>query len=339
MVEISHNHTTSDTSNNTPVNRAYIQQLYHHGVIDASGYQFAIKTLFPSQQWALWMMRLAIGLGTSLLLIGILFFFAYNWQDMSMLSKFSLIQGAMILSVIGAWWVGFHHLLGQCLIVSASVLIGVFFAVFGQIFQTGADAWQLFAVWAVLMLGFIAVSRSPIQWVLQWVVTGVALYFWLGQAIHWGNYDWRSAGIPAILTFYTAGVWGMQMLMQQRWSWLQSTWLYRVVVMVVFILALLTFCMALFTEHGVFALIAVCVVGGFFWWYYTRQADLLLQILSITAWTLMAWIYSCYHVVNNMWGDEIAAVALMLLITIGLTLVAFKLTMGLKHRHEQVVEG
>jgi uncharacterized membrane protein len=60
----------------------------------------------------------------------------------------------------------------------ALLAIGGLFAYFGQTYQTGADPWQLFAIWAALALPFCIAARSDVLWA-PWaliVMTGISLW-------------------------------------------------------------------------------------------------------------------------------------------------------------------
>jgi hypothetical protein len=60
----------------------------------------------------------------------------------------------------------------------ALLAIGGLFAYFGQTYQTGADPWQLFAVWAALALPLCIAARSDVLWA-PWalvVMTGISLW-------------------------------------------------------------------------------------------------------------------------------------------------------------------
>lgn len=60
--------------------------------------------------------------------------------------------------------------------------MGVFWAVFGQIYQTGADAWQLFALWAACIAPWLPIRPATALWAL-WVTTlNIALALWSRQA-------------------------------------------------------------------------------------------------------------------------------------------------------------
>jgi uncharacterized membrane protein len=47
---------------------------------------------------------------------------------------------------------GLESAIGKAAQIGASVLVGVFLAIFGQVYQTGADSWLLFAARAGLIL-------------------------------------------------------------------------------------------------------------------------------------------------------------------------------------------
>src|SRR5699024_11365250 len=43
------------------------------------------------------------------------------------------------------------QLIRQLLLLIASIITGSLLALFGQVYQTGADTWQLFFAWAILI--------------------------------------------------------------------------------------------------------------------------------------------------------------------------------------------
>ena len=119
-------------------------------------------------------------------LSGVVYFFAYNWAQIPPIAKFGTIQIGIV-AAVGAQRCrfGLTRTNGQVLMVGASVLVGVFLAVFGQVYQTGADAYELFTAWSVLILGWCVISNFAPQWALWLAVTNVALGLW-----------WRQAALP-----------------------------------------------------------------------------------------------------------------------------------------------
>ena len=133
--------------------------------------------------WHIWARRALLVLGSAHFLAGVVFFFAYNWQDLGPFARFGLIESALVASVLAALAVGVHRPAGRALLVAASVLAGVLFAVIGQVYQTGADAWELFVVWTVLVLPWVVASRSSIHWFLWGVLALTAFSTYGGQVL------------------------------------------------------------------------------------------------------------------------------------------------------------
>lgn len=113
--------------------------------------------------------------GALLLMAGLIFFFAYNWAELHRFAKlgtaFAALAGcvgaAMPSAPFGTAWRA--ALLGACL------ALGALLALIGQIYQSGADVWELFAAWAALMLPFALLARSAGCWTLWLVVANAAL--------------------------------------------------------------------------------------------------------------------------------------------------------------------
>ena len=49
----------------------------------------------------------------------------------------------------------------QLLALGAAVLAGSALVVYSQVYQSGADPWELFASWTVLALPFVLAARTP----------------------------------------------------------------------------------------------------------------------------------------------------------------------------------
>ena len=163
-------------------NRRLVEELYARGFLTANGRRAALEFLHPHTQWALWISRLLLVVGSALVLSGVVYFFAYNWILVPSAVKLGSVQLGVIAAVAAACYYGLKAMGGQVLLLGASVIVGVFLAVFGQIYQTGADAYQLFLTWSVLILGFSAISNFAPQWTLWLAVTNTALVLWWQQA-------------------------------------------------------------------------------------------------------------------------------------------------------------
>lgn len=127
--------------------RRDLVSLIDQGVISPEQVARAVKAsgLRPSpRDWALFIDRLLLWLGGLALAFAVLFFIAYNWAEMGRWLRFGVVQTAMLLAIGIAVWGKRNLTLQRVALTAASLLVGVLLALFGQVYQTGADPWQLF---------------------------------------------------------------------------------------------------------------------------------------------------------------------------------------------------
>lgn len=129
--------------------------------------------------WRQWLTLLFLGLGSGLFLSGILFFFAYNWEDMHRFSRFSVLLVGIVSMTGTVLWVGLDNLFGKLLLTAAAVLTGVLLATFGMVYQTGADSFMLFRGWAILILPWVLVSRFQPLWLIALLIVNIAFFTWI----------------------------------------------------------------------------------------------------------------------------------------------------------------
>lgn len=163
--------------------------------------------------WRLALDRLLGFLGSLLLALGVIFFFAFNWHDMHRLHKVGLALLVLSGFAGAALFLRSGSTLYRASLVGAALATGAALAVVGQIYQTGADTWQLFAGWAVLMLPWVLLSRSTAGWLLFWLVANLALALhlagrgWLGSGLFSarGLFDLALGNLLMLLLFELAG--------------------------------------------------------------------------------------------------------------------------------------
>jgi uncharacterized membrane protein len=120
---------------------------------------------------------------TSVLLLGagMVCWVAANWPDLGRPLQFGLLEALVLLPCIGA------ALLPQWrswLALFAFLAIGALFAYFGQTYQTGADPWQLFALWAALGLPLLIATRTESIWIAWVTVAMTCIWLW--------THSWRT---------------------------------------------------------------------------------------------------------------------------------------------------
>jgi uncharacterized membrane-anchored protein/uncharacterized membrane protein len=95
---------------------------------------------------------------------------AANWDGFGRYGRFGIVGAALVISVGGA--------LSMRSLRPGFLLLGFFatgglFALIGQAYQTGADPWSLFAIWAALTLPFALAARSDAVW-SGWIIVALA---------------------------------------------------------------------------------------------------------------------------------------------------------------------
>lgn len=156
--------------------------------------------------------------------LGIIFWIAANWESLSRLGRFALLQAVIVTMCAGAI---FRPAARPALALLALLGIGGLFAYFGQTYQTGADPWKLFAIWAALSLPLCLGVRHDALWAPWALVCMSAIALWIHA--HAGH-DWDvskpdlpyhlagwSAALllvfalsPGMRRYTGAGAWGMR---------------------------------------------------------------------------------------------------------------------------------
>ncbi len=136
---------------------------------------------------ARWLPRGLAVLAAALMGFGLILWVAANWESFGRVGRFALLQGVVIAACGAALarpaWRAPLGLL-------ALLAIGALFAFFGQTYQTGADPWQLFALWALLALPLALAVRSDVVWAPWALIVMTAISLW--AFAHTGH-RWRVA--------------------------------------------------------------------------------------------------------------------------------------------------
>lgn len=133
--------------------------------------------------WRSFLDHLLLWMGTVLTGAGIIFFFAYNWQDLDRFAKFGLVEVLIVAALVFVWRLGVDRPAGKATLLAASLLVGTLLALVGQTYQTGADPFELFTVWALAILPWVILGRFPALWMLWLVLVNLAVSLYY-QAFH-----------------------------------------------------------------------------------------------------------------------------------------------------------
>ena len=211
-------------------------------------------------QLAYWLPRGVAVLAAALGGFGVILWIAANWETLGRFGRFALLQALFLVVCGGAL---LKPSARAPLGLMALLTIGGLFAYFGQTYQTGADPWQLFAVWAVLALPLCLSVRSDVLWT-PWaliVTTGISLWVY-AHTYH----RWRVE--PQDLRIYTMA-WSAALALTlalspvfQRWSG-SGPWAMRTAVTLTTIMITSTALGALFDRETTLLYgLGLCLLAG-----------------------------------------------------------------------------
>ncbi|QYJ99835.1 DUF2157 domain-containing protein [Shewanella psychrotolerans] len=185
--------------------REQVWRWYEQGKIAAEEMPKALKLAGQSQadvEWQQKIEQLLLWLGVLLLAAGVIIFLAFNWQDFGKFGKFALVQALLLICSFSYTWFrwqerdslvdGLGATKANSALLGLSFMIGALLALVGQTYQTGADPWQLFAIWSLCLLPLAWLSGFDLLWLklLLLLNVSVVLYFstW-PQALWWFGFD------------------------------------------------------------------------------------------------------------------------------------------------------
>ena len=153
-----------------------------------------------SRAWLKFLKVFFLGLGVSFAVTGIIFFFAYNWDELHKFVKLGLIAGLFMATTLTALLTNLSPLLKKVLLTASSLLVGVFLAVFGQVYQTGANAYDLFLNWTLFIaLWALIVNFAPL-WTVFLTLINITILLYAEQIAH----DWSDVFVYTFLFLVNA---------------------------------------------------------------------------------------------------------------------------------------
>ncbi len=125
--------------------------------------------------WMRFLQIFTLTLGSGLMLAGIIFFFAYNWEHMHRFVKMG-IAVALILAVFAVTIkVKMSDFTRKITVSVLCGLVGVFWAIFGQVYQTKADSYVFFLTWALCILAWVYIADFYPLWTIFIVLVSMGV--------------------------------------------------------------------------------------------------------------------------------------------------------------------
>jgi len=301
----------------------HLRRLAQNGVLTSAALERALRVtgVVPGVvEWRRFLSNLLLLMGSLMLAAGVIFFFAYNWADMGRFQKFGLVQVALLLAVMTASYVGLDRMAAKASLLLASFLVGAFLALFGQTYQTGADAYELFLGWAALIAGWVLIGRFSFLWMvlLALLETGYILY-------------WIQALEPTWLTkkylFLFESLFAMNLVALVLWellasrgvAWLEDRWAPRLIGSAAFTALTIPMVIVIFGDSygrqdlfpGALQLLYVLVVALTGWFYQRAKQDLFLIAAAMLSVITVVTVYFAKQIGNNYGGFLLLALVVI----------------------------
>jgi len=173
-----------------------------------------------SKSWYIFIDQIALWFGALSLAFAIMFLMAYNWNEFQKIGRFALVEGLLVLSVGFYLYLDIEKLSSKVSLMVSTILVGVLLALVGQTYQTGADTWQLFFYWAILILPWVFIGRFSALWMVWIFLINLSLSLYIGIfnseiSIWWGLFIFNTLAL-VLWEFFS-----------YKFEWLKNSWAIR----------------------------------------------------------------------------------------------------------------
>lgn len=184
--------------------REDIHIISRHSNVTEQGIERALKeNIYNDQEmWQKFLRLFFITLGIGFTTAGIIFFFAYNWADLNKFAKLGLTEILVIATTIIVLLPKINAATRNIILTGSSFLVGVLFAVFGQIYQTGANAYDFFLAWTLFITLWVMVSGFAPLWLLYIILINTTFFLYTEQVAK----DWPAILIITLLFLFNTAI-------------------------------------------------------------------------------------------------------------------------------------
>ena len=245
------------------------------------------------------------------LIAGVTSFTAYNWANMSNIEKLA-VPSVLIVAGLVAYLFLEKEIYKNLAIFFSSFMIGTLFAVYGQVYQTGADVWILFRNWAIfLIIPMVATGYYSLMTLFS-IVIAIATSFYLDLYLSGGIVPFLSSLIfGVILIVYP--------FLQKRFNFKFNNIFYNIMIGIFYICFIASgFAAVVSNNYSLLAIIIYLLfVGGVYSIAYIQLKKITVKILSITALGFFGVAFIVKMIENIFFGDLTAYILLSLIVIIG----------------------
>ena len=267
-------------------------------------------------------------LGIGFAAAGIVFFFAYNWAAIHKFVKFGIIEGAIIIVAGLILATKFNLLIKNILLTFLAILVGVMFAVFGQVYQTGANAYDFFLGWTLCITLWVVISNFAPLWLLYLLLVNTTFLLYFQQEASGWSYIFAYS---CLFYFNTITVIAAIWISEQKEEGFVSSWLVKLMTLASLAFSILVITLGIFDGPETFwyitLLVSTIVYGLGIWYGLTSQTGFYIAVIAFSVITIIA------SFLIDLLNDEAAALFLLVsLFVIGSVSVVIKVLLNLQKK-------
>lgn len=213
-----------------------INQLWQNDYLDTAARNEAMELTSPPLTFKTWSERLLLALAVLFVSASILLFFAFNWAHIPPFVKMGGILALIAVLALVNWLLLKldKKFAADLVLIMAAFVVGVFMAVFGQIYQTGADSYTLFLTWAIMILPWVFMARFAALWVMWLVVCNIAMATWWDLRLLEAVFEGEDIAI-AMSLFHLALYCAALLAIKLGEDWLDKRWMRLILAVGIFV--------------------------------------------------------------------------------------------------------
>ena len=245
------------------------------------------------------------------LIAGVTSFTAYNWENMSNIEKLAVPSVLIIVGLVAYLFLK-KEIYKNLAIFFSSFMIETLFAVYGQVYQTGADVWILFRNWAIFLIIPMVVTGYYSLMILFSIVTAISTGFYL---------DLYLSG--DIVPFLSSLIFGIILIvypfLQKSFKFKFNNIFYNTMIGIFYICFMVSGSIAInANDYGFIAIILyLAFVGVVYLVAYGQLKKITVKVLSITALGVFGVAFIMKMIKNIFFADITVYILLSLLVIIG----------------------
>ncbi|MFV0531878.1 MAG: DUF2157 domain-containing protein [Flavobacteriales bacterium] len=233
--------------------------------------------------WQKFLQLFFIALGVGFTVSGIVFFFAYNWADLHKFVKIGLVEGLVITTTVLVFLPKINVNIRRIILTGSTVLVGVLFAVFGQIYQTGANAYDFFLAWTVFVTLWVIVSDFAPLWLLYLVLINTTFVLYSQQVAK----DWSEVFIFTLLFIInTVAFFTFFLISKREKTLIIPNWFLNIVTLTSVCCATIGIVIGIFDKYEVVFSILILITSVVFalgiWYGLRAKSGFYLSVISFS---------------------------------------------------------